>query len=196
MHTRAATIAISALLGTSAGVEARETLEVFITTPEGQRFQAHQELGATFEVYDSGAISGPSTVQEYSAIRCDSAWGAMKYRIPLASGPGYRLEAHGDKLRLRVVEYSVHSEDTNIAAMEVHCIDSAPRPITNALGEVTLERGSEQRQSFQLAGGYLVEFRYRPSGSGGTLASEGEKVGASGAASQQADAGLTTSDEG
>lgn len=196
MRIRAATIAMTACLGAAAASEASETLEVLITTPEGQRYQAQQEFEGTFEAYDSGAIAGTSAVREYSAIRCDSAWGAIKYRVPLASGPGYQLEAEGEKLRLRLVEHSVLSEDVNIAAMEVHCFDSGPKPVMNALGEVILERGSAQTQTLQLANGYLVEFRYEPDGSGGKLATGNGEAGVSDGVSQQADSGLPASDEG
>lgn len=206
MRIRVMTLATIACLGVAPGSSAKETLEVLITSPDGQRHQSLQELGKAFDVYDSGAIAGPSSVREYSAIRCDSAWGAVKYRVPLASGPGYRLQADGEQLRLQLLQHSVVSEDVNIAAMEVHCFDSGPRAVIHALGEVTLERDNAQSQRLQLANGYMLEFRYHPDGSDMTegegtgaiaeAAAEGTDGAVNGGASQQADSGMATDEEG
>ncbi|KUJ82606.1 hypothetical protein AWR36_012535 [Microbulbifer flavimaris] len=203
------TLATIACLGAMPGASAKETLEVLITTPDGQRHQSLQELGKAFDVYDSGAIAGPSSVREYSAIRCDSAWGAIKYRVPLASGPGYRLQAEGEQLRLQLLQHSVVSEDVNIAAMEVHCFDLGPKAVTHALGEVTLKRDNAQSQRLQLASGYMLEFRYHPDGSdmmtgegigvsaeAAAEGTEGTEGAVSGEASRQADSGTATREEG
>ncbi|WP_323846908.1 hypothetical protein [Microbulbifer magnicolonia] len=160
MNPRIPLLALTASL--SAGVQALETLALEIVTPAGHRYQAQQQLGDAFESFESGTIAGETPPQEYLAIRCNGPWGALKYRLPLASGPGYLLIAQGDSLLLQIVEHSVISEDQAIAAMSVHCIDTEPRQVIKALFEVELVRGSAAAQQLQLANGYQLEYRYTP----------------------------------
>ncbi|MFC6980798.1 hypothetical protein [Microbulbifer taiwanensis] len=93
MNNRLSLYALSICLSTAA--QGKETLELEIVTPSGHSYQAQQELGGDFESYDSGAIAGEVPPREYQAIRCDGPWGAMKYRLILASGPGYQLRSRG-----------------------------------------------------------------------------------------------------
>ena len=146
----------------SASPEAKEILELKIITPTGQSYAARQELDDSFESFSSGAIPGEAPPREYQAIRCDGPWGAMKYRLTLADGPGYQLRARGDHLLLQIVEHSVVSEDANINAMSVHCIDLEPRQVVRSLLEIELERGSGASNQVQLANGYQLTFRYIP----------------------------------
>lgn len=153
-------IAVAALpLASAAGAA---TLELEIITPSGQSYRTEQQLAATFESFSSGAIAGAATAREYQAIRCNGPWGAQKYRITLASGPGYALYAENDRLLLQLVEHSVISEDATIAAMSVHCIDTEPRPVIKSLVEIELERDSAESQQLRLANGYQVNYQYSP----------------------------------
>jgi len=146
----------------SAGVQAMETLQLEIITPTGHSYNAQQELGESFETFASGAIPGEKPPREYQAIRCEGPWGATRYHLTLASGPGYQLRAAGDRLLLQIVEHSVISEDQTIAAMSVHCIDTEPRQVVRSVIEIELARGSAEAKQLQLANGYLLEYRYTP----------------------------------
>ena len=152
------------LLGTccSAAPAAKEILELEIITPTGQNYAARQELDDSFESFSSGAIPGGEPPREYLAIRCDGSWGAMKYRLTLPDGPGYQLRARGDRLLLQIVEHSVVSEDANINAMSVHCMDLEPKQVVRSLMEIELERGSGASNQLQLGNGYQLIFRYTP----------------------------------
>ena len=154
--------ALLLLLGTccSASPEAKEILELEILTPAGQSYAARQELDDSFESFSSGAIPGEHPPREYQAIRCDGPWGAMKYRLTLADGPGYQLRARGNRLLLQIVEHSVVSEDANINALSVHCIDLEPKQVVRSLTEIELERGSGAADQLQLGNGYQLIFRY------------------------------------
>ncbi|MBB3062280.1 hypothetical protein [Microbulbifer rhizosphaerae] len=150
--------ALSACLAAAA---AAETLELEIRTGENN-YRARQELGETFESFNSGAIPGDRPPREYLAIRCGGPWGALKYRVTLPSGPGYQLRANNERLLLQILEHSVISEDRAIAAMSVHCVDTEPRQVVKSLVEIELERGSPAAQQVQLANGYVLEYRYTP----------------------------------
>lgn len=160
MKNRALLLALTS--GLSIGTQAMETLELEIVTPDGHSYRAEQVLDENFESFDSGAIPGETPPREYQAIRCDGPWGAMKYRLKLASGPGYQLYAKGDSLRLQIVEHSVISEDQTIAAMSIHCIDTEPRQVVKAVYEIELDRRRASAQQLQLANGYQLEYRYLP----------------------------------
>ncbi|GAA5524176.1 hypothetical protein Maes01_00730 [Microbulbifer aestuariivivens] len=210
MRIRTLTLSILTLFAFAHGAFAGETLKVAITTPDGEQFQSLRELATTLENDDSEALVGMGNTRQYSAIRCDSAWGAVKYRVDLASGPGFRLTADDTQLRLQLLQYSVVSEDVNIAAMQVHCFDSAPKTVVHALGEITLERGRTQSQRFQLPSGYAVELHYEPSnrepgdsdpsrleiGTNGTGGAMQTQEHTREQAAQQADAGSTEIEEG
>lgn len=138
------------------------TLQLEIVTPSGERYRAEQRLEATLQSFSSGAIAGDAAAREYQAIRCGGPWGAEKYRLSLASGPGYELRAKGDQLLLQLVEHSVISEDRTIAAMSVHCIDTEPRAVVKSLVEIELDRSRADSQQLVLANGYRVEYHYSP----------------------------------
>lgn len=159
-HRTLSTFTFAACLGINA--QAMEILQLEIVTPTGHSYQAQQELGEAFESFESGAIPGEAPPREYQAIRCEGPWGATKYRLTLASGPGYQLRAEGGRLLLQIVEHAVISEDQTIAAMSVHCIDTEPRQVVRSVIEIELERGSAAAQQLQLANGYTLEYRYTP----------------------------------
>lgn len=150
-----------ALFACLAAAPAAETLELEIQAGE-HSYRARQELGETFESHGSGALPGGRPPGEYQAIRCDGPWGPLKYRVTLASGPGYRLRARGERLLLQILEHSVISEDRAIAAMSVHCVDTEPRQVVKSLVEIELERGGPAAQRVQLVNGYVLEYRYTP----------------------------------
>ena len=146
----------------SAAALATETLQLEIVTPTGHSYRAEQELGEAFQSYDSGAIPGDEPPREYQAIRCDGPWGRMKYHLTLASGPGYQLRADAEHILLEIQEHAVISEDRNIAAMTMHCIDTEPRQVVRALSEIELERGKAASKELQLPNGYVLVYRYTP----------------------------------
>ena len=152
-------IALAACYGSA---QAKGTLNLEIITPSGDDYSAQQELGDDFESFASGAISTGEPPGEYQAIRCDGPWGPQKYRVALASGPGFRLRVVGDRLVLQILEHSVISEDLAIAAMRVHCVDTEPRQVVKSLLEIELDRTSAAAEQLQLINGYLLEYRYKP----------------------------------
>lgn len=141
---------------------ATETLELEIVTANGARYSASRELGETFESFDSGVIRGEAPPREYKAIRCDGPWGAIRYSLPLASGPGYQVRADGERLSLQIVEHAVISADRNIEAMKMHCIDTEPKQVVRSLLKVELDRGSRESRQVVLANGYRLVYRYTP----------------------------------
>lgn len=161
MNARALLLLLGACCSTSP--EAKEILELEIVTSAGESFAARQEFDDSFESFSSGAIPGEQPPREYQAIRCDGPWGAMKYRLTLADGPGYQLRARGNLLLLQIVEHAVVSKDANINALSVHCIDLEPKQVVRSLTEIKLERGSGVSNELQLSNGYQLIFRYTPS---------------------------------
>jgi hypothetical protein len=160
-HPQIAIALCAASLAARAAAYALEQLELEITAG-GHRYQVQQEVTDALQEFSSGAIPGAIPPREYQAIRCDGPWGAMKYRMTLASGPGFQLRALDNKLLLLITEHSVLSEDQTIAAMAMHCIDLQPRPLVKSVVEIELERGSAAQQTLQLENGYLLEYRYTP----------------------------------
>jgi len=148
--------------GLSAATAAAETLQLEIVTPSGQHYGAEQPLGQSFDAIQSGVLPGAEPAREYLAIRCGGPWGAMKYHLELASGPGFLLRAKGDQLLLELQEHAVISEDSTISAMRVHCIDTEPRQVVKSLTQVELERGRAAERTLQLDSGYQLTYRYTP----------------------------------
>lgn len=152
---------LSMINSSSAGAE--ETLEISITAPEGQ-FEIQQALTPGFESYASGPLLNPTegNRKHYSAIRCDGPWGAVKYDLPLVSGPGIRLRASEKRLLVQILEHRVQSENRNIDAMKMHCRDSGPKTTQRSVAEIELVRGNKTSKEIPLANGYLLSLRYIP----------------------------------
>lgn len=138
-------------------------LEVRITT-ERDGYHSVQQLDSHFEHFESGALlnEAENNIRTYEAIRCDGPWGAMKYQVSLASGPGFSLRKAGDTLLLQIVEHTVISEDRNIQAMKMHCLDVAPKSIVHAIALIEIEGDRENSAQQTLPNGYKVEFHYQP----------------------------------
>ncbi|MEW5248832.1 hypothetical protein [Microbulbifer discodermiae] len=164
MNARAFLFLLSACCSTAASAD--DLLELQIVTPSGDRLTARQGLDSDFDAFSSGVIAGEEASKEYQAIRCDGPWGATKYHLKLAEGPGYVLRAEGQRLLLQIVEYAVVSADANIEAMSIHCTDMEPVQVARSLVEIELERGSATSDQRQLANGYQLLLRYNPGGAG------------------------------
>ena len=138
-------------------------LEVRITTAE-DGFRSVQQLDGDFDHFESGALlnEAEDNIRTYDAIRCDGPWGAMKYQVSLASGPGFSLRKAGDTLLLQILEHTVISEDRNIQAMKMHCLDAAPKSVVHAIALIEIESGKENSAQQTLANGYTLEFHYQP----------------------------------
>lgn len=151
------------LLTAAASRVAAEQLEIHVRA-EGIEYGAVQIIDSRFEQFESGALSDPEerNVRPYQAVRCDGTWGAMKYQVTLASGPGYTLERDGDNLLLQIVEHKVLSKDHNIQAMKIHCQDLEPRTVVHAVELIELKRGKKQSRELILGNGYQVHYQYQP----------------------------------
>lgn len=151
-----------ALLPASGSIHA-EHLELHLNA-EGQEYRVLKSLEQEFEYFNSGALENTSgeATRTYDAIRCDDAWGAMKYRVELPTGPGFTLRSDGTTLQLRIVEHRVLSKERNIQAMKIHCQELAPIALINALTEIEWQRGQAQADRVILANGYQLEFKYHP----------------------------------
>ncbi|WP_346838919.1 hypothetical protein [Microbulbifer sp. SAOS-129_SWC] len=160
MRARHLPLILAASLTTASA--AAETLKLQIVTPGGEHYRAEQALGQAFDGVQSGVLPGAGPAREYLAIRCDGPWGAMKYHLKLASGPGYQLRAKGNQLLLELQEYAVISEDSTIAAMRVHCIDTEPKSVMKSLAKIKLERGVAASQTVHLDNGYQLAYHYTP----------------------------------
>ncbi|WP_226667850.1 hypothetical protein [Microbulbifer aggregans] len=152
----------AALLSDSATILA-EQLELRLQA-DGYAYQVVKHLDGQFEYFESGALEKASSeaTKTYDAIRCDGAWGAMKYQVELPSGPGFTLLNDGLTLQLRIVEHRVLSADRNIQAMKIQCQELAPRALVHAVAEIELQRGQAHADQITLANGYQLEFDYRP----------------------------------
>ncbi|WP_295798544.1 hypothetical protein [uncultured Microbulbifer sp.] len=154
-----AALLLCGCIGTAQAAE----LEVRLTS-DGEEYRLVQELQDGFEYFESGALTSAASggIQTYDAIRCDGSWGAMKYQVSLPSGPGLSLRNAGDTLLLQIVEHAVISEDRNIQAMKMHCMELAPKPVVRAIAMIELDPGREKSAQQLLANGYQLEYHYKP----------------------------------
>ena len=156
---------LSTLIFTFACATATHGAELTLQlTADDNAFRAVQHLERDFEFFESGALTNKAAdnMQTYQAIRCDGSWGAMKYQVSLASGPGFSLRKSGETLLLQIVEYAVISEDRNIQAMKIHCTDLAPKPVVREIAMIELDPAKETLQQQTLANGYQLKYHYRP----------------------------------
>lgn len=141
--------------------QADEKLLLTIATSSGEELLVEHRISETDGGFASGAL-GRAASRQYQAIRCDGPWGAQKYRLTLASGPGYQLELDPGTILLSIVEHDVISEDSTIEAMQIHCRDMEPQPVVRSVAKIWLERGRAVRRELALPNGYRVLYSYRP----------------------------------
>ncbi|MFA0811195.1 hypothetical protein [Microbulbifer epialgicus] len=159
MKIRIALLISISLLGNSTLAE--QSLNVEIVTPAGEIFQTKQVLGDKLKE-SIPIISVKAAAREYQAIRCNGPWGAMKYKVMLSSGPGIEIYKKKDKIALQVIEYSVISKDLTIASMDIHCIDTEPTQVLNAIEEIDFIGYIEKQEKIELSNGYIIEYHYTP----------------------------------